>query len=143
MGASRTRGGGGNKANKDHGSTTVAAAILFNVIFGCDREVQGCCCEPATAEAEKVRDEGGQWPQATASQPHKTQDDNEMGSDARGAAERRTKEEDNEQDDEVGLCMPGSFGFEDHDTGAACARTVDLFDAVSMLGNLWRRMQVR
>jgi hypothetical protein len=39
--------------------------------------------------------------------------------------------------------MPGSFDFEDHDTGAACAGTGSTFDAVSRLGNLWRRMQVR
>jgi len=39
--------------------------------------------------------------------------------------------------------MPGSFDFEDHDTGAARAGTVDSFDAVGMLGNLSRRMQVR
>jgi hypothetical protein len=39
--------------------------------------------------------------------------------------------------------MPGLFDFEDHDRGAARAGTVELFDAVGMLGNLWRRMQVR
>ena len=86
-----------------------------------------------------MRDEGGQWAQATASQPHKTQHDNEMGSNARAAAERRAEEE----DEEDGPCMPGSFDFEDHDNGAARASTVDPLDAVGMLGNLWRRMQVR
>ena len=45
--------------------------------------------------------------------------------------------------DEVELRMLGSFEFEDHDSGAARAGTVGAFDAVGMLGNLWRRMQVR
>jgi len=39
--------------------------------------------------------------------------------------------------------MPGSFDFEDHDTGAARAGIVDPFDAVGMFGDLWRRTQVR
>ena len=65
--------------------------------------------------------------------PHKTRHDNEKGSDSRAAAERRAEEE----VEEVGLCVPGSFDFEDHDTGAARACTVDTFDAVGMmLGNL-------
>ena len=42
----------------------------------------------ATAEAEKVGDEGGQRAQAMASQPHKIRHNNEKGSDARAAAER-------------------------------------------------------
>jgi hypothetical protein len=59
-----------------------------------------------------------------------------MGSDGRTAAERHAEEE-------VELCVPGSSDFEDHDAGAARAGTVDSFDAVGMLRNLPRRMQVR
>ena len=75
--------------------------------------------------------------------PHKTRHDNEKDSNARAAAERRAEEEVEKEVEEVGLCMPGSFDFEDHDTGAARAGTVDSFDAVGMLGNSSRRMQVR
>jgi len=43
--------------------------------------------------------------------------------------------------------MPGSFDFGDQGGGAGRetpgAGTVDPFDAVGMLANLWRRMQVR
>jgi hypothetical protein len=53
------------------------------------------------------------------------------------------RDADEEEDEEVELRMPGSFDFEDHDSGAARAGTVDPLDAVGMLGNLWRRMQVR
>jgi calcium/calmodulin-dependent protein kinase I len=105
----------------------------------------------ATAEADKVRDEGGQQAQATTSQPIKTQHvvprrDNEKGGEAHVASERRAEgDEDEEEDEEVELRIPGSFDFENHDSGAARARAgaVDSFDAVGMLGNLWRRMQVR
>ena len=92
----------------------------------------------ATVKAEKVRDSGGQWAQAIASQPHKTRHDNEKGSDAHAAAERRAEDED-EEVEEVELCMPGLFDFEDHNSGAVRAGTVDPFDAVSMpaLRNLW------
>ena len=51
--------------------------------------------------------------------------------------------EEDEENEEVELRMPGSFDFEDHDTGASRAGTVDPFVAVGMLGNLWQRMQVR
>src|SRR6266851_823322 len=34
---------GATKASKDHASATAAAAILFNVVSGCDQEGQGCC----------------------------------------------------------------------------------------------------
>jgi hypothetical protein len=72
------------------------------------------------------------------------QDDDERGSDTHAATERCAKEdEEDEKDEEVELRMPGSFDFEDNDTGAAHAGTVDPFDAVCTLGNLWRRMQVR
>ena len=72
------------------------------------------------------------------------QDDNERGGEAHAATERRASEdEDEEEDEEAELRMPESFDFEDHNTGAAHAGTVDPFDAVRTLGNLWRRMQVR
>jgi len=44
--------------------------------------------------------------------------------------------EEDEENEEVDLRMPGSFDFEDHDTGASRAGTVGPFDAVGMLGNL-------
>jgi hypothetical protein len=105
----------------------------------------------ATAEADKVRDEGGQQAQAHATtfQPSKTpqvvpQRDDKKGGEAYVASERRASEdEDEEEDEEVELRMPGSFDFENHDSGAARVGTTDLLDAVGMLGNLWRRMQVR
>jgi hypothetical protein len=87
--------------------------------------------------------------QATAFQPLEaqhavSQDDNERGGEAHAATERRAEEdEDEEEDEEAELRMAESFDFEDHDTGAARASTIDLFDAVRTLGNLWRRMQVR
>lgn len=46
----------------------------------------------------------------------------------------------------VELRMPGSFDFGDRSSPAARLAgvgTIDLFDAVGMLGNLWRRMQMR
>jgi hypothetical protein len=99
----------------------------------------------ATAEADKVRDEGGQQAQATTFQPSKTQHvvprrDNEKGGEAHVASERRAE---GGQDEEVELRMPGLFDFENHDSGVARAGTVDRFDAAGMLWNLWRRMQVR
>ena len=46
-----------------------------------------------------------------------------------------------EEEEEVELCMPGSFDFGHHGGGDARetpgAETVDPFDAVGMLGNLW------
>ena len=85
--------------------------------------------------------------QATAFQPVEAQlavpqDDNERGGDAHAAIERRAEEgEEEEKDEEVELRIPGSFDFDD--TSAARAGTVDPFDAVRTLGNLWRCMQVR
>ena len=95
-----------------------------------------------------MRDEGGQHAQATTFQPSKTQHvvpqrDNEKGGEAHVAFERRAeRDEDGEEGEEAELRMPGSFEFEGHDSGAARAGTVDPFDAVSMLGNLWRHMQL-
>jgi hypothetical protein len=96
----------------------------------------------ATAEADKVRDEGRQQAQATTFQPSKTQHvvprrDNEKGGGAHVASERRAEEE---EDEEVELRIPESFDFENHDSGAARVGTVDPFDVVGMLGNLSRRM---
>jgi len=98
-----------------------------------------------TAEADKVRDEGGQQAQATTFQPSKTQHvvprrDNENGGSAHVASERRAEGGEGE---EVELRMPGSCDFENHDSGVARAGAVDPLDAVGMLGNLWWHMQVR
>ena len=91
----------------------------------------------AASETEKAR--GGVAPaprtQATTtaaamSQPRNMQED-----------------EEDEEEEEVELRMPGSFDFGDHGGGVVRetpgADTVDPFDAVGVLGNLWRRMQVR
>jgi hypothetical protein len=59
--------------------------------------------------------------------------DNEKGGEAHLASEGRAEEEEVE---EVELRMPGSFDFENHDSGAARAGTVDPFDTVGILGNL-------
>ena len=101
----------------------------------------------ATAEADKVRDEGGQQAQATTFQPSKTQHvvprrDNEKGGEAHVASERRAEgDEDEEEDEEVELRIPESFDFENHDSGAARVGTVDPFDVVGRFGNLLRRKQ--
>jgi len=56
-------------------------------------------------------------------------------------------EEGEEDEEEEKLHIPGSFDFGDQGGGAGCetpgAGTVDPFDAIGMLANLWRRMQVR
>jgi hypothetical protein len=89
----------------------------------------------AAAETEKAR-EGDAAPRtqttAMAPQPRNAQED-----------------EEDEEEEGVELRMPGSFdfGFTDHGAGGARetpgAETTDPFDAVGVLGNLWRRMQVR
>jgi hypothetical protein len=62
---------------------------------------------------------------------------------------RKMEEEDDEEDDgeEVELRIAGSFIFENVGGGAAQAAggagTADAIDAVGMLGNLWRGMQLR
>jgi len=83
----------------------------------------------AAAETEEVREGDASRAQtATASQP-------------------RNMEEEEEDEEEEELRIPGSFDFGDQGGGAGRetpgAGTVDPFDAVSMLANLWRRMQVR
>jgi hypothetical protein len=82
------------------------------------------------AETEKAREGGARATTAAASRPRNTQEDEEDG-----------------EEEEVELRMPGSFAFGDHGGGGARrtpgADTVDPFDAVGVLGNLWRRMQVR
>ena len=54
---------------------------------------------------------------------------------------RRTEEDEEDGDEGVELHMPGSFNFGDQGGGAARetpgASTVNSFDAVGMLGNLW------
>jgi len=63
------------------------------------------------------------------------------------ASQPRSMEEDEEDEEEEELRIPGSFDFGDQGGGAGRetpgAGTVDPFDAVGMLANLWRRMQVR
>jgi len=81
----------------------------------------------AAAETEKAREGDDAPPRAqttSASQPQKTEAD-----------------EDDEEEDEVELRIPGSFDFGDRGRGVAAGETP--FDAVDMLGNLWRRMQLR
>ena len=82
----------------------------------------------AVTEAEKVLEGGAPRAQTTT-------------------AYRPRKTEEEEEDDEVDLRVPGSFDFGNQGGGAGCetpgAGTVDPFDAVGMLANLWRRMQVR
>jgi calcium/calmodulin-dependent protein kinase I len=62
---------------------------------------------------------------------------------------RKTEEEEEEEDDDeaVELRIPGSFSFGNVGGGAAQgaggAGTDDPFDAVGMLGSLWRCMQLR
>jgi hypothetical protein len=92
-----------------------------------------------------VRDGDGQQALLPSKTQHAVpQRDNEKGSDAHAVAGRRAGEDEVEdEDEEVEPPMPGSFDFEDHDTDAARAGIVDPFDAVGMLGNLWRRRQVR
>jgi hypothetical protein len=90
----------------------------------------------AAAETEKAREGGALAPRAqattvaAASQPRSTQED-----------------EEDEEEEEVELRMPGSFDFGDYGGGVVRetpgADTVDPFDAVGVLGNLWWRMQVR
>ena len=59
------------------------------------------------------------------------------------------EDEDEDEDDEVELRIPGSFSFENvgggaaQDAGGAGAADLGSFDAVGMLGDLWRRMQLR
>ncbi|KAI0246870.1 kinase-like domain-containing protein [Lactifluus subvellereus] len=88
----------------------------------------------AKVEAEKAQDASGartplqpvsQVPKVHSAAPHHADDSDE-------AAEGDT------EDDEVELRMPGSFNFED---GAGAAH--DPYDAISVLGNFWQRMQLR
>jgi len=63
------------------------------------------------------------------------------------ASQPRNMEEDEEDEEEEELHIPGSFDFGDQGGGAGRempgAGTVDPFDAIGMLANLWRQMQVR
>ena len=97
----------------------------------------------ATAETEKAPDVDANLAQAMVFQRHETQhavpkNDTDQGGDIHVVAERRSDED----DEEVELRMPGSFEFGNNDGGVASMATVDPFDAVSMLGNLWRHMQL-
>ena len=63
------------------------------------------------------------------------------------ASQPRNMEEDKKDEEEEELCMSGSFNFGDQGGGAGRetpgAGTVDPFDAIGMLANLWWRMQVK
>jgi len=84
----------------------------------------------AAAETEEAREGDAPRAQTTtaASQPH-------------------NMEEEDEDEEEEELHIPGSFDFGDQGGGAGRetpgAGTVDPFDAIGMLVNLWRQMQVR
>jgi hypothetical protein len=81
----------------------------------------------ASAEAEKKGDEPRTQTNPAAFQPCKTEEEVD--------------------DEEVELQIPGSFSFENVGggvaQGAGGAGTDDPFDAVGMLGNVWRRIQMR
>jgi hypothetical protein len=69
---------------------------------------------------------------------------------AKAAAEtENSKKEDEEDDEELELRMPGSFDLGNNGaaapaTGAAGGpATVEPLDVVGVLGNVWRRMQLR
>jgi len=87
----------------------------------------------AAAKTEKARE--GDGPRAQT-----------MTTTTTTASQPRNMEEDEEEEEEEELRMPRSFDFGDQGGGAVGetpgASTVDPFDAVGMLGNLWRRMQV-
>jgi UDP-N-acetylmuramyl tripeptide synthase len=88
----------------------------------------------AAAEAENLKKEDAPRAQtsSTAFEPRKAEE-----------------EEDEEDDEEFELRMPGSFdlgnsGAAAPATGAAGGpATVDPLDVVGVLGNVWRRMQLR
>jgi hypothetical protein len=88
-----------------------AAAAISPLSFS-DAIKKAKVADAATAEAEKVRDEGGQQVQARALQLSKTQHavpqrDDEKGNDAHAVTRRRAEEdEDEEEEEEVELRMP-------------------------------------
>jgi len=62
------------------------------------------------------------------------------------ASQPRKTEEDEDDDEEEELRVPRSFDFGDQGGGAVRKTPgagIDPFDAVGVLANLWRRMQVR
>ena len=87
------------------------------------------------AETEEVWEGDAPCAQTTtaASQPRIMEEDEEDEGEGEGEGEE--------------LRMPGSFDFGDQGGGAVREApgvgTVDPFDAVGVLANLWRRMQVR
>lgn len=58
-----------------------------------------------------------------------------------------SEDEDEDENEDVMLRrIPGSFDFESHGGGSngdAAGTAMDPYDAVTMLGNLWQRMQLR
>lgn len=69
--------------------------------------------------------------------PPKTPVTSQRGNDGMTAAS--ASDEDEDEDEDITLRIPGSFDIEDYDDGGAAIGT----DAVSMLADLWRRMQLR
>ena len=55
------------------------------------------------------------------------------------AASASAEDEDEDEDEDMTLRIPGSFDIENYDDGGVAMGT----DAVGMLGDLWRRMQLR
>ena len=57
-----------------------------------------------------------------------------------------TTEDDEDEDEDAMLRIPGSFDFESYGgggNGGAAGTIEDPYDAVTVLGNLWQRMQLR
>ena len=57
------------------------------------------------------------------------------------AASGSAEDEDEDEDEDMTLRIPGSFDVEDYDDGGVGMGTGT--DAITMLGDLWRRMQLR
>lgn len=49
------------------------------------------------------------------------------------------EDEDEDEDEDITMRIPGSFDVEDYDDGGVAMGA----DAISVLGDLWRRMQLR
>jgi hypothetical protein len=91
-----------------------------------------------TAATEKARLDGPNSSRTTPSPP-KTQPRG-AGGGGNGAAAADDEEED--EDEDVLLRIPGSFDFEGSGDGGAAGAIEDPYDAVAVLGSLWRRMQL-
>ena len=76
-----------------------------------------------------------QSPVPVASQPS----NGTTAASASTSASAEDEDEDEEEDEDVTLRIPGSFDLENYDDGGVAGG----IDAVSVLGDLWRRMQLR